>query len=33
MTDQAQARVRAALPNVGVIYLEPDLPAAVPGPR
>jgi len=31
--DQAQARVRRALPNVRVIYLEPDLPAAVPGPR
>jgi cation diffusion facilitator family transporter len=31
--DQAQARVREAVPNVRVIYLEPDLPAAVPGPR
>ncbi len=31
--DQAQARVRQALPSVRVIYLEPDLPAAVPGSR
>jgi cation diffusion facilitator family transporter len=31
--DQAEAGVRAALPNVRVIYLEPDLPAAVPESR
>jgi hypothetical protein len=31
--DQAQARVRQALPNVRVIYPEPDLPAAVPESR
>ena len=31
--DHAQARVRQALTNVRVIYLEPDLPTAVPGPR
>jgi divalent metal cation (Fe/Co/Zn/Cd) transporter len=31
--DHAQARVRQALANVRVIYLEPDLPSAVPGPR
>ena len=31
--DAAQARVREALPSARVIYLEPDLPAAVPGPR
>src|SRR5215213_9780787 len=28
--DAAQARVREALPSARVIYLEPDLPAAVP---
>jgi len=27
--DQAQARVREALPSARIIYLEPDLPAAV----
>jgi cation diffusion facilitator family transporter len=31
--DQAEAGVRAALPDVRVIYLEPDLPAAVPESR
>jgi cation diffusion facilitator family transporter len=31
--DQAQARVREALPSARVIYLEPDLPAAVPEAR
>jgi cation diffusion facilitator family transporter len=31
--DRAQARVRQALPSARVIYLEPDLAAAVPGPR
>jgi cation diffusion facilitator family transporter len=31
--DQAQARVREALPTARVIYLEPDLPAAVPDAR
>ena len=28
--DDAQARVREALPSARVIYLEPDLPRAVP---
>jgi cation diffusion facilitator family transporter len=31
--DAAQARVREALPSARVIYLEPDLPAAVPEAR
>jgi cation diffusion facilitator family transporter len=31
--DRAQARVREALPTARVIYLEPDLPAAVPEAR
>ena len=31
--DQAQARVREALPSARVIYLEPDLPTAVPESR
>ena len=31
--DQAQARVREALPSARVIYLEPDLPSAVPESR
>jgi divalent metal cation (Fe/Co/Zn/Cd) transporter len=31
--DQAQARVREALPSARIIYLEPDLPAAVPEAR
>jgi cation diffusion facilitator family transporter len=31
--DRAQARVREVLPSARVIYLEPDLPAAVPGSR
>ena len=31
--DQAEARVREALPKARIIYLEPDLPAAVPGQR
>jgi cation diffusion facilitator family transporter len=31
--DHAQARVREALPSVRIIYLEPDLPAAVPEAR
>jgi cation diffusion facilitator family transporter len=31
--DAAQARVREALPSARVIYLEPDLPAAVPEGR
>jgi cation diffusion facilitator family transporter len=31
--DQAQARVREALPSARVIYLEPDLPAPVPESR
>ena len=31
--DHAQARVREALPTARVIYLEPDLPAAVPEAR
>jgi divalent metal cation (Fe/Co/Zn/Cd) transporter len=31
--DAAQARVREALPSARVIYLEPDLPAAVPEVR
>ncbi len=31
--DQAQAQVREALPSARIIYLEPDLPAAVPEAR
>jgi cation diffusion facilitator family transporter len=31
--DQAQARIREILPSARVIYLEPDLPAAVPEAR
>jgi divalent metal cation (Fe/Co/Zn/Cd) transporter len=31
--DAAQARVREVLPSARVIYLEPDLPAAVPDAR
>ena len=31
--DQAEERVREALPKARIIYLEPDLPAAVPGAR
>jgi cation diffusion facilitator family transporter len=31
--DQAEERVREALPKARIIYLEPDLPAAVPGQR
>jgi divalent metal cation (Fe/Co/Zn/Cd) transporter len=31
--DAAQARVREVLPSARVIYLEPDLPAAVPEAR
>jgi cation diffusion facilitator family transporter len=31
--DQAEERVREVLPKARIIYLEPDLPAAVPGAR
>jgi hypothetical protein len=31
--DQAQERVREVLPKARIIYLEPDLPAAVPEAR